>query len=99
MAPRGRIDSRGYITLYKLPFYMAVRIRHRDRRNKALCIGMPGVAINRLAVGGLYYFAQVHDSDPVGYVLHHGQIMRYKKIRQVKLALQVYQQIENLTLY
>jgi hypothetical protein len=99
MAPRGRVDSGGDVALYNLPGRLAMRVRHRDRCDETLRIGMPGIAINRLAVSGLYNFTQVHNRHPVGNVLHHGKIVRNKEIRQIKLTLQVYQQVENLTLY
>src|SRR6185369_1431239 len=62
-----------------------------------------GVRVHRLgvehvAIGKLHDLAEVHHRDPVGNVSHHGQVVSDEDIRQVELALQVFQQVDDLRL-
>ena len=40
------------------------------------------------AIGDLHHSSEVHDRDPVGNMLDHGEIVRDKQQRQVELRLE-----------
>ena len=52
-----------------------------------------------LLFGHLNYFAKIHYSYPVAYVLHHAKVVRYEKVCEVVLALQLHEQVKYLRLY
>ena len=47
----------------------------------------------------LHYFPNVHDCDPIALVAHNSEIMRNKKVGEVRFFLQFFHKIENLCLY
>ena len=57
---------------------------------------MTGRSIKGLRIGDLAQFTQIHHGYPVAYVLHHRQIMGYKKHGQFMARFHVLQHIENL---
>ncbi len=67
--------------------------------SKRAGVGMSRLAIQGIAVGDLGDLAQVHHGDPVGDVLDHRQVVRDEQVRQVELALQIRQQVQDLRLH
>ena len=59
---------------------------------------MQGLAIESVAIRDLDDAAKVHDRDSVGDVLHHGQVVRHEEQGQIKLGLELGQQVEDLSL-
>ena len=51
------------------------------------------------AIGFLHNFAEIHNSDFIADMLHHGKIMRDKEIGEFQFVLQTAKQIEDLRLY
>ena len=55
------------------------------------------MCIQVLFVRNLHNTAKIHDSHPVAYVVHHGQVVGNKDIGQVQLLFQAVDQIQNLS--
>ena len=71
----------------------AIGVRYRDSREERLGIWMQGPAIESVAIGDLHHSSEVHDRDPVGNMLDHGEIVRDKQQRQVELRLKFGQKV------
>ena len=61
--------------------------------------GWSGWRYKGLPVGDLDNLAQVHDRHPVGDVLDHCQVVRHEEQGQVKLSLELFEQVEYLRLH
>ena len=59
---------------------------------------MEGPAIEGIAIGDLDDPPQVHDRDPIGYVLDHSEVVSYEQQRQVEFRLQFRQKVQDLGL-
>ena len=97
-APRRRVDRARHISLQDDPLLLTIRIRDRNRREKRPGIGVLGIPVNRLAIGDLHDFAQVHDRYAVADVFDHPKIVRDEKIGEVHLLLELLEKIDDLRL-
>ena len=52
-----------------------------------------------LRLSQLYNFSQIHDCDPVAHIVYSAQAVSHKQAGQMKVFLQLAQQIEDLRLY
>jgi len=59
---------------------------------------MSGFVEKLVGWSGLYQLADIHDRHPIGDVFDHAQIVSHKQVSQVKLLLQLQQQIKDLCL-
>ena len=71
----------------------------RYRRQQLLGVRLPRMQIDVVGIGDLDDLTLVHHHDFVGDVFHYGEVVRYENIGQVKLVLQILQEIENLRLH
>ena len=69
-----------------------------DGGEQGLGVGVLGVAVQVLLVGQLHHVAQVHDPDPVGDVLDHGQVVGDKDVAQAHGFLHGFEQVDDLGL-
>jgi hypothetical protein len=60
---------------------------------------VPGLTAESFSVANLDEFAQVHDANPITHMLDRGQVVADQEIRDPKLSLQIFQEIENLRTY
>ena len=56
------------------------------------------MGVERVGIGQFYHFSEIHDSDTVGDVLHHRQVMGYEQVCESKLVLKVFQKVDDLSL-
>src|SRR5438132_587464 len=93
-----RINRARHVALGNDVLFLAACVKHRYRGQQCPRIGMLGVLIDRIALGGLDNFAEIHDSDPVANMLNDSQVVGDKKIREVHLLLEFLQEIDDLRL-
>ena len=91
-----RIERARHLALQHDAAALCLRLGHRDRRQQRAAIGMARRGEQRLRVRGLDDDAEIHHRDPVGDVLHHGEIVRDEDVGEAEPVLQVAQQIEDL---
>ncbi len=54
---------------------------------------MQGIVVNFVAVGEFHDHPEVHHSDAVADVAHHGKVVCDEEIGEAEVALQVFQQV------
>src|ERR1700741_4741090 len=88
-ATRRRVDRARYVAFEDDPLPRYVGVRDRHRRQQRLGIRVLRACEQRVLIGELDDLAEIHHRDAVADVLDDGEIVRDKKIRQSKFALQV----------
>ena len=73
-------------------------IGNRRGVEQQLGVGMQRPLAQFVAIGGLHHAAEIHDDDARRDVPHHGEVVRDEEIGQAALALQCFQQIDDLPL-
>src|SRR5436190_11304446 len=73
-------------------------IRYRDRRQQRFGIGVQRRGIKLAGRRGLDDAPEIHDGNASADMLDHRQIMGNEEIRQPEFLLQVFQQIDDLSL-
>ena len=63
---------------------------------KSLRVGLTRVPAKGLALAHLDQLSPLHDGDAVGEVAHDGHGMRDEQIRQLKLPLELFKQVDDL---
>ena len=81
-----------------LTVLLNIRIRDRDCRKKSLGIRMHWVLEKLLTVSKLNKRSQVHNTNTVTDVLHHGKVVCNKQVSQPTLSLKLLQKVDNLCL-
>ncbi|MNW05194.1 hypothetical protein D3C71_2014030 [compost metagenome] len=74
------------------------RIGNRDRGQQRLGIWMDRIGVQLFALGQLDHFAQVHNGDTVADMLNHGEVMSDEQVSQSKTGLQLFEQVDDLSL-
>ena len=97
-AAGGRVQRRRHVAGQQDAFVFHRGVRQGVGGQQGLGVGMFGVG--EQGAGGRHFreFAQIHDGDPVGEVLHHVQVVRDEQVGQVILRLQVLEQVDDLRL-
>ncbi len=80
------------------PLGFNLRIGNRYGCKKRPGVGMKGIAIQIAPGGNFHDITQVHDGDPIADMPDHGQVVRDKKVRQIQLVLEFFQEIDDLSL-
>ena len=75
-----------------------IRIRFGDGGEQRFGVRMQRVGINLLAGGSFYQGTQIHHTDVVGNVAHHGKVMGDKQVSMLVLFLYLHQQVHHLCL-
>ena len=99
-AARRRIDGRRRIAGKDdaLASLLNVRIRHGNGGQQRLSIRMMGLGVERLPVRKLDHLTQIHNGNAIGDVLHNGKVVSDEQIRGAKLVLELFQQVQDLSL-
>ena len=74
------------------------QINRGNGLQQVLCIGMNRIAKQNLSGCNFHDASSLHNGNAISHIIDHGKIVRDENRRQVQLALQAYQQIENLCL-
>ncbi|RPK76440.1 hypothetical protein EES42_03360 [Streptomyces sp. ADI95-17] len=100
-AAGGRVGGRRDVAVQDdpLPVLPGRRVRHRDRGQQRLGVGVRGVVVDLLVRADLDDPAQVHHPDPVGDVPDDRQVVRDEHVAQPELSLEPVQQVDDLRLY
>lgn len=99
-AALGRVDGAGRLAreLDGVVGVLEGRVGHGDGVDERLRVRVPRVRHDLLGGPLLHDPAQVHDADPVGHVLHDGQVVADEQVGQAQLLLQVLHEVEDLGL-
>jgi hypothetical protein len=81
------------------PLALPVGVWDGNGGHQRLGVGVKGSAEDLPAGSQLDYLAQIHDSDAVGDVLNDRHIVGDKQVCEIKLLLEVFEQVEHLCLY
>jgi hypothetical protein len=81
------MEGRRNITLQNNPSTDVAWIWSGDRRNQGFGVRMQGLGINGICISNLNNFTQVHYSNPIAYVSHHGKIVSYENIGKLHFTL------------
>ena len=100
IATTRRIGRTGHVASQNNPlaFPFDDRVGDRDSRKERLGIWMQRLVEKFFLRSQLYHLAQVHNRSAVRDMPHHAQVMGDKQIRQPKLLLQLFEQVDNLGL-
>ena len=93
-----RVQRAGKIALEDNPFPVDRGIRDRDRREECFRVRMRRVREQVVAVCDLNDAAEVHHRDAVAEVLDNAEVVCDEEQRQVELALQLVEQVQDLRL-
>ena len=99
MAAWRRIGGRRQFALQAYDLGLARPVQRRHRRQQGLGIGMLGRAQYLVDRAALDDPPQVHHRNLVRQILDHGDVVRDEQVGQAEIALQLFQQIEDLRLH
>src|SRR5439155_6330732 len=74
------------------------RIGEGQGREQRLRVRVQRGVVERLAVGDLDDLAEVHDGHAVGDVAHDRKVVGDEQVRETKLRLEIFQQVDDLRL-
>ena len=99
-AARGWIDRARDVTSQQNTFArtLDLRVGHRYSGDEGLSIRVSGMAINLITISQLDNSAQIHHSHSITEVTYGGQIMGNEQVGQSQVALQLLEQVEDLSL-
>src|SRR5436190_315748 len=98
-AAGGRIDRTWNVTLKDRPPALETGLGHRSGGQQRLSIGMQRFFEQVGIVGKLDDAAEIHHRHAMTDMLDHRKVVRHEQVGELKLLLQVDQQVENLRLY
>src|ERR1700682_2070019 len=98
-ASRRRVPRGRHIAFQNYAVTPGPRIRYWNRRQKGLCVRVQRAQVELCSAGDLYNPTQIHDGDPIGDVLNHGESVRDEEISKPKLLLQILQEVYHLGLH
>ena len=93
-----RICRIRHFTFKNDPIYDNVRIRLRYCGQQSLCIRMQRISEKLFSLAKFNHPPKIHDHHPIGDVPNNTQSVRYEQIRQVIFFLQIFEQIDDLSL-
>ena len=99
-ASAGRIDRTGDLPFQRLSYTASglFRIRNGDRGEQRLRVGVDGMIAQLVTLPQFYHTSQVHDTDAVGNVPDHGDVVGDEQIGKPLIRLQVFQHVDHLGL-
>ena len=74
------------------------RVRHGNRRNQRLRVGMACISINCVPVRKFHRTTQLEHQNPVRDFTNHRKIVAYEDHRQAEFLLQALQEVDDLRL-
>src|SRR5215204_5961210 len=80
------------------PLAFLVGVGYGDGREQRGGVGVARLVVERVPVGDLHDLAEVHDGDPIGDVLYHGEVVGDENVGEVELLLQILQEVDDLGL-
>ena len=90
----------GHITLQDdaLPPLFHHRVWDGHGREEGLGVGVKRILVKLGAAGELDNFAQVHHCHPIADMAHHAQVVSDEEVGHVELGLQIFQEVNDLSL-
>ena len=94
------VEGRRYIALQNdaLVGLCLDGVRHADRRQQGIGVGVDGVRVEFIGVGDLHDAAEVHDRDAVRNVVDHQQVVGDEQVGDSELLLEFFEHVDDLCL-
>ena len=97
-ASRWRVGGRWWLALQDCTVSMNCWVRNRHRRHEGVGVMMAGAIAQRVWVGDLAYFSEIHHQYPRADGAHYREVVRNKDERQSIAHFHLLQDVEDLCL-